>query len=185
MSVNAPTYRFSVAEYEKLGETGIFHEDDRVELLNGEIIVMSPIGYRHAATVRNLTEIFVEASKRRYSLDPQNPFVLNDESQPQPDITLFRRDVHRAKRLPAATDIHLVIEVSDSSLGYDRNDKLPAYARNGIVEVWIVNLVNDTVEVYRDPNPAGYETKLRFTRDDTLSPLAFSDIEVRVSEVLP
>jgi Uma2 family endonuclease len=185
MSVHAPTYRFSVAEYQKLGEAGIFHEDDRVELLNGEIIIMSPIGYRHATAVRNLNEIFVEACRRRYCIDPQNPFILDDESEPQPDLTLLRREMHRAERLPEAADVHLIVEVSDTSIGYDRAEKLPAYARNGIAEVWIVNLKDDAIEVYRDPGAEGYATKLRFLRGETLSPLAFGDIEVQVSEALP
>lgn len=184
MSAYAPTYRFNVAEYQRLGETGILHEDDRVELLNGEIIVMSPIGYRHVLALRRLTEIFYEARQRRYDIDTQCPFVLDDGSEPQPDLALLRRETITPSALPRAEDVLLIVEISDASLGYDRAEKLPAYARNGIAEAWIVNLVENTIEVYRQPNSAGYGTMLCHERGDSASPLCFPDIEVRTSDVI-
>ena len=185
MSVHAPTYRFSVPDYEKLGEAGIFHEDDRVELLNREIIIRAPIGYRHVAAVWALTAIFGDARRNRFIVSPQCPFVLDDSSEPEPDLALIRCDVRQAKRLPRTEDVFLVIEVSDHSLGYDRAEKLPAYARNGIGEVWIVNLVDDTIEAYREPDGDGYRTMLKIRRGESIAPLAFADIVVQANEVLP
>ncbi len=185
MSVQAPIYRFSVAEYQKLGEADVFHEDDRVELLNGQIIRMSPIGYRHVTVSRRLNRLFALHAADRYWVVAQDPFTLDDESQPQPDYALLRPEADEHDHIPEARDVLLIVEISDSSLGYDRNDKLPAYARQGIPEVWIINLVQDVVEVYRGPQGDSYGTTLKFGRDDIVTPLSFPDVEVRVGEILP
>jgi Uma2 family endonuclease len=182
MSTYAPTRRFTVAEYQKLGEAGILHEDDRVELLNGEIITMSPIGHRHITAIRHLLEVFSEQRRRRYWIDVQSPLTLGDGSQPQPDLILLRRKT-AGNRVPEAADVLLAVEVADSSLGYDRSEKLPAYARAAIPEIWIVNLLQDVIEVHRDPQGGAYQTILRHGHEATLSPLSYPDVEVRVSEV--
>ncbi len=182
---HAPTYRWSVEEYEELGRAGFFQEDKRVELFNGEIIAMSPIGYRHATAVRLLNNFFGRRSGNRFEVDAQNPFNLDDASQPQPDITLLDPAVSKEQRHPEPADLFLVIEVSDSTVAYDRKDKGPAYARNGVREFWLLNLENNSLEVFREPFSAGYRDSRLLGPDDTIAPLAFPDLVLRVGDFLP
>jgi Uma2 family endonuclease len=183
--LHAPTYRWTVEEYEELGRAGFFQGDKRVELFNGEIITMSPIGYRHATAVRLLNSFFAEHARRRFQVDPQNPFDLDDKSQPQPDITLLDPAVSKARRHPKPADLFLVIEVSDSTVAYDREDKGPAYARNGVREYWLLNLEANVLEVFREPGAEGYRETRVFRADDTIAPLAFPDLALRVGDFLP
>ena len=186
MSVlHAPTYRWTVEEYEELGRAGIFDESDRVELLNGEIIVMSPIGYRHATAVNLLNQFFVENGHRRYVVTPGNPFILDEHSEPQPDLCLTEPVILTQGHHAGPAQIFLVIEVSDSSVAYDRSDKGPAYARNGVREYWLLNLSSNVLEVHREPGPEGYREVRTLIRDETIAPLAFSDLVVRVGDFLP
>ena len=140
-------YRFSVEEFHKLGEVGIFRPHDRVELLDGEIIVMSPIGIRHVQAVNWINECLVEQARRRYMVSPGNPIWLHEYSEPQPDMMLVPRV--RMKHHPHPEDVFLLVEVSDSSLAYDRERKQTAYAEAGVREYWIVNLQQDVLEVFR------------------------------------
>jgi Uma2 family endonuclease len=186
MRIEEPTYRFTVEEFHKLAEAGILDEDDRVELLDGELVIMSPIGYRHALTVNRLNEFFVERSRRRYLVSPQNPVVLAEVSEPQPDVVLVRRssEVYQESN-PHPKDVFLLIEVADASLPYNRGPKLRAYARAGISEFWIVNLAEDVIETYREPAGESYQTTARFGRGQTVAPLAFPDLAVAVSDIVP
>src|ERR1700728_2233875 len=144
MSVlHAPTYRWTVEEYEELGRTGILDENDRVELLNGEIIVMSPIGYRHATAVNRLTRFFVLHGRDRFVVTPSNPFILDEHSEPQPDLCLADLAIDTQGHHAGPEQIFLVIEVSDSTLAYDRRDKGPIYARSGVREYWVLNLAEN------------------------------------------
>lgn len=183
--LHAPTYRWTVAEYEELGRAGIFGEDDRVELLNGEIIIMSPIGYRHATALRWLNNFLARRAGDRYEVDPQNPFNLDDASQPQPDLTLVDPAVGGKGRHPTAADLFLVIEVSDSTVRYDRVDKLPAYARNGVREYWLLNLDDGVLEVYRGPRGEVYQEVRVLGPEESVAPLAFPDVVVKVGDFLP
>jgi hypothetical protein len=186
MSVlHAPTYRWTVEEYEALGRAGIFGEDDRVELLNGEIIIMSPIGYRHATAVTRLTNYLARRSRGRFNVSPQNPFNLDEHSQPQPDLTLLDPVCDTQPRHPLPEEIFLVIEVADSSIRYDREDKSPAYARNGVREFWILNLEANVLEVFREPDGDAYRATRTIGPEETIAPLAFPDIELRVGDFLP
>ncbi len=184
MLTHAQTYRFTVEEYRKLGEVGLFHEDDRVELINGEIVIMSPIGYRHGQTVTNLVECFMEQSRRRFMVSPQNPVELDRYSEPQPDIVLVPRTMRTAKRHPLPQDVLLLIEVADSSLPYDRETKLAIYARTGIQEFWIVNLQDNTVETFRDPQGERYTQTRVFPLGEFATPAAFPDVIVPVTDVI-
>jgi len=183
--LHAPTYQWTVEEYEKLGEAGIFHEDDRVELLNGDIIIMSPIGYRHAQAVTRLTNFFARRSQGRFDVSPQNPFNLDEHSQPQPDICLLDPRAAHLKAHPAPDLIFLVIEVADSSVRYDRGDKRPAYARQGVREFWLLNLEDNVLEVYRNPDGDQFAEERILRPDEVVAPLAFPDLEARVSDFLP
>jgi Uma2 family endonuclease len=168
-------------EYQRMGTVGIFHEDDRVELLDGEIYEMPPIGDSHIGTVIFLTNYFGRRLEERALVSTQNPIRLSEFSEPQPDLTLlfFRTDFYgTAKARPE--DVFLLIEVAQFSLDYDRQTKLPRYAAAGIVETWIVNLIDRCIEVYRDPTADGYATRLVYRRGDTLAPFALPDLTIRV-----
>ena len=168
-----------------MAETGVLKPDARVELLNGEIIDMSPIGPFHGGVTNYLIEVFTAASKGRWKTSVQNPVHLDDHSEPQPDMLLLKpsSDFYR-KRHPQPEDVYLLIEVSDTSLTTDREDKLPAYGRAGIPEVWIVNLSDLTLEIYREPHFTGYGAKTVLRAGDQAKPQAFPDVAVDIAELL-
>ena len=178
-------HRFNVNEYYRMAETGVLRPDARVELLDGKIIDMSPIGPFHGGVTNYLNQIFTTASKSRWLMSVQNPVRLDDHSEPQPDIMLLKpaSDFYR-KRHPQPEDVFLLVEISDSTLETDQEDKLPAYGRAGVAEVWIVNLNELTVEVYREPNFTGYGSKTILQAGDQARPLAFPDVAVDVAELL-
>ncbi len=184
MSVLAK-HRFNVKEYYRMAETGVLHPDARVELLNGQIVDMSPIGPFHGSVTKYLIELFSDAVKGRWIMQVQDPVRLDDHSEPQPDLVLLKRssDFYR-KRHPQPEDVFLLIEVSDTSLTTDREDKLPAYGRAGIPEVWIVNLADLTIEVYREPHFTGYGSKTILRAGDKATPQVFPDVAVDVAELL-
>ena len=177
--------RFTVEDYHRMAEAGILHEDDRVELIRGEIVEMAPIGIRHASCVARLTEFFVTRLQGRAILWPQNPLVILPDSEPQPDIVLlrYREDFYRPA-LPQPPDVVLVVEVADTTVRYDRRVKAPLYAEPGVREYWIVNLEESAIEVYRDPRPTGYAQRDRVGPGGRLAPQAFPDVVLDVAEVL-
>ena len=178
-------HRFSVKEYYRMAETGVLRPDARVELLNGEIIDMSPIGPFHGGLVNRLIRIFTKNSKSRWTVSAQNPLRLDDHSEPEPDVMLLKpAPDDYTSRHPQPDDVFLLIEVSDTTLDYDHEEKLPAYGRAGVAEVWIVNLNNMTIEVYREPHFTGYGSKTILRAGDTIAPLAFPDAAVDVAELL-
>jgi Uma2 family endonuclease len=182
----APTkHRFNVKEYYRMAEAGVLRPDARVELLNGEIIDMSTIGPFHGGVTNYLIEIFTASSKGRWTTSVQNPVHLDDHSEPQPDLVLLKPspDFYRRQH-PQPADVYLLIEVSDSSLTTDREAKLPAYGRAGIAEVWIVNLIDQEVEVYREPHFTGYGAKTILRAGDQAKPQGFPDVAVDVAELL-
>ena len=176
---------FTVDEYYKMAEIGIFDEDSRVELIEGEIIEMSPVGNRHIGCVNRATKLFITKLGDRVVVSPQNPVRLSNITEPQPDIVLLkpRADFYSAKRL-SAEDTFLVLEISDTTLRYDRNRKLPLYAKYGVPEVWIEDIKGDAILVYRDLKAGGYSASLTFHRDETISLLAFPDIFFNVNDLL-
>ncbi|HEV7405844.1 MAG TPA: Uma2 family endonuclease [Chthoniobacteraceae bacterium] len=182
--LNAPTYEWTVDEWEKLGEAGIFHEDDRVELLNGEIVIMSPIGIRHAKSVNWLTNFFGRRSQDRFEVSPQNPFNLDKRSQPQPDLCLLDLKAAALPHHPTADLIYLVIEVADSSVRYDRGDKRTAYARNRVGEFWLVNLDENVLEVYADADGKSFRESKILQPKEQIAPRAFPDLKFRVRDCL-
>ena len=160
MSAVAPLiqrHRYGVAEYYRMAETGILKPEERVELIDGEIIDMAPIGIEHAYGVTRLTTIFTRKAGDKAIVSTQNPIRLNLHSEPQPDIALlrYREDFYRHTR-PGPEDVLLLVEVADSSLRFDREIKLPLYARHAIPEVWIVDLEHQGLEVYRRPVEGKY-----------------------------
>lgn len=178
-------YRFSVREWHRLGDEGFFEEDQRVELLDGEIIVMSPIGSRHASAACNLIDFFGERNQRRYLIAVGNPIEADNYSEPVPDFTLLPRSQKTAKRHPFSKEAFLVLEVSDSSLSHDRGRKLRKYAKTGVPEYWIVNLQQDVIEIFRSPQGEEYLERSVAKGDDVIAPLAFPDTAVAAGEIIP
>src|SRR5438094_5780723 len=150
----APTkHRFSVKEYYRMAETGVLKPDARVELLNGGITDMSPIGPFHGGVVNRLIRSFTRSSAGRWLVSAQNPVRLDDYSEPEPDLMLLKTMRHHTITYGDwSSDVYSSDQVSDASLATDREEKLPIYSRAGIAEVWIVNLVDLIVEVYREPD---------------------------------
>ena len=184
---HAPKKRlFTRKEYHAMGKAGILGHQERVELLEGEIIVMAPPGIWHLTRVDRLTHIFMPLGiERRAIVRVQNPSVMTQISEFQPDITLLAfRDDFYGSRNPRSQDILLLVEVADSSLNYDRNAKLPRYAEFGIPEVWIANLRDDHIESYTDPSPEGYRASRIYRPGDTISPTAFPDFQINVSDII-
>ncbi|MBV9926317.1 MAG: Uma2 family endonuclease [Acidobacteria bacterium] len=178
-------YSFTVAEYQRMGQAGIFSEDDRVELIDGEIVKMSPIGELHASCVGRLTQTLILLLRRRVIIWTQNPIVLDDYSEPQPDLAILkpRSDFYRQAH-PRPEDVLIVIEVSDSTLGFDRKVKLPLYAGAGIPEAWVVNLPEECIEVYSDPAGGEYQTARSYARGRRLQSHTLASLRLSVSKVL-
>jgi Uma2 family endonuclease len=175
--------RFTVHDYHRMGEAGILHEDDRVELIEGEIVEMAAIGTRHFTCVNQLTRLLVRGVGDAAIVSVQNPVRLDEHSEPQPDLTVLRVRDYR-ESLPMPEDVLLLIEISDTTLSYDRGVKLPLYARAGIREVWIVDLQGEIIERHTDPSGSGYRRVERARRGEALAPLTFSELTLRVDAVL-
>ena len=185
MAVQLTRWRFTTADYHRIAESGVLTEDDRVELIDGEILEMSPIGRKHAACVDRLAQLFFSRVGGRAIVRVQNPIELSEHAEPQPDLALLRpRADFYAAGHPGPEDILLVVEVADSSVEFDRQVKAPLYARSGIPELWLVDLDRDHIEVYRDPTSDGYGTTRVLRRDDAISPSAFPDLKIVVGEIL-
>jgi hypothetical protein len=178
-------HRFTVEEYQRMGETGVLRPDARVELLDGEIIDMAPIGSFHGGATNRLVSLFVRLSKGRWIVSAQNPLRLNEHSEPQPDLMLLKPAVDDyTTRHPGPEDVFLLVEVADTSLAFDRAEKLPAYGKAGGREVWIVNLSERTLEVYREPHFSGYASTAILRAGDKAQPLLFPDVAVDVANLL-
>ena len=151
-------HRFTVTEYHRMAETGMLAPDARVELIEGEIIDMPPIGSPHAGTVGFLGKRFEQAAGDYAFVFVQNPIFLDMHDEPQPDLMLLRPrpDFYRSSH-PTPADVFLIVEVSDSSLAYDTQIKLPLYSRHGVPEVWLADLPNRRFIVHRTPTPAGFQ----------------------------
>ncbi len=178
-------YRFTVEEYERMGQVGILGEDDRVELIDGQIVQMTPIGVPHAGTVGALSIMFTRAIGDRAIVWAQNPIELGEFSEPQPDLMLLRPPLATYRRRhPLPKDVHLLVEVADTSGPLDRGVKLSLYAQAGVPEYWIVDLEKNVVEVHRSPSGDRYASVERLAPGNHVSPKAFPDVELEVSEIL-
>ena len=176
-------HRWSVPEYHRLAEKGILTEDDRLELIDGAIIDMAPIGSGHAGHVKQLNRLFSVRSDDSVIVAVQDPVVLGDDSEPQPDIMLLRwRDDYYKNANPTAEDVLLIIEVADTSADYDRSIKVPLYAGHAIPEVWLIDLAQQCIEVYRNPSAGEYED-IKPYRDGRITPGAIPDAFVDLAEL--
>jgi Uma2 family endonuclease len=185
MSVHVSRHRFSVEAYSRMAECGILPRDARVELLDGEIVEMAPIGHRHAACVDWLTQALATGVSGRAIVRVQNPVRLGSRSEPQPDLALlrFRPDFYRSGH-PGPAEVMLVVEVGDDSVDFDREVKPPLYAAAGIPEFWIVDLLAEHIDVYQGAGPQGYAQVTRGLRGDRISPASLPDLVLEVSAVL-
>ena len=178
--------KFTVAEYYRMAEVGILHHTERVELLDGEIIVMAPIGIPHATGVRRMERVLHQALGAAAAISVQNPVRLDDHSEPEPDIALLRfREDDYATAHPGPADVLVVMEVSDSTLDFDREVKSKRYAAAGIPEMWVMNLPGDCLDRLDQPGPAGYARHTVFRRGEKISPAALPDLELAVADLLP
>jgi Uma2 family endonuclease len=175
---------FTVKEYYQMFESGLF-ANERVELIRGEIIKMSPIGRRHAACVDRCNDVFAYKLGRKVLIRIQNPLALDNTTEPEPDVMLLKRksDCYESGH-PQPSDVFLLIEVADSTIDSDRELKIPLYAEDGIIEVWLIDINNACIEVYRNPTAEGYQEILKFYRGQNLAILAFPDVSITVDEIL-
>lgn len=179
-------WRFTVDQYYAMAKAGILKKEDRVELIDGVIVAMAPIGNRHLATTDRCTKIFIEAVGGRAIVRVQGSVTFDDRTMPEPDLTLLKpRDDFYASEAAGPGDVLLIVEVSDSSLEYDRGEKLALYARFGILETWIAALPEQTLEAHTEPEGNEYKCKRIYSPGDTISPSCFPDIALPVSEILP
>jgi Uma2 family endonuclease len=176
----------TIEEYHQMVAAGILSEDERIELIRGEMVEMTPIGNRHAGCVRRLNRSFSSRLAPQAVIDVQNPVPLEEQqSEPQPDVVLlrFQQDCYSAQP-PQPADVLLVVEVADSSLLYDREVKISLYAESGIPETWLVDLTSDSIFVYRRPSLTGYQEVRQHRRGDEISSAAFPEIRFSVAEIL-
>jgi Uma2 family endonuclease len=185
MSMSLVRRTFTVREYDRMARAGVLAEDERVELLDGAIVQMTPIGPEHSGCVAALDQLLARRLADRALVWVQNPVHLPDRSEPQPDVALLRprTDGYR-KAHPLPADVLLVIEVADTSVESDRSVKLPLYAQAGIPEVWLVNLPGEVIEVAREPLAGRFASLHYARRGETLSPLAFPTIILDVDDIL-
>jgi Uma2 family endonuclease len=183
--------RFTVDEYYRMAAAGILKPEERVELIDGDIIEMSPIGSPHAAAVKRATHLFYRTIGDRAVVSVQDPVRLHSRSEPEPDLALLRpRADFYAEAHPTPKDVLLVVEVADTSEAYDRRVKFPRYAQAGIPEAWLLILSGSldsravALEVHREPSPQGYGRVQRFGRGECLAPVAFPDVVLAVTDLL-
>jgi Uma2 family endonuclease len=179
--------RFGVGEYHRMAEAGIFGEDDRLELADGEIVEMTPIGWRHVRAVTVLTQLLAGALPGYY-VSVQNPIVFGERDERQPDLALVRAEALEGS-LPEASDVALVVEVAETSLTYDREVKVPLYALSGAPEAWVVDLASGAIEVYASPEAsrvsAGRYAKRRtFGRGEELRSITVAGLRFAVRDVV-
>ena len=176
-------YRLTVAEYHRLGENGIFDEDSRVELIEGDLIAMPPIGCQHAGHLDHIARPFFRRITQGF-VRVQNPIQLDDHSEPQPDLAVLRyREDFYTQSHPRPEDVLLLIEVSDSTLRYDRDIKVPLYAKAGIPEVWLLDVAGQRLEVYRRPSPDGYREIHYPALAETIAPVLLPELIVSVASL--
>jgi len=176
-------YRLTVAEYHRLGEIGIFNEDSRVELIEGDLIAMPPIGCQHAGHLDRIAQPFFRQVTQGI-VRVQSPIQLGDHSEPQPDLAVLRyREDFYTRSHPLPEDVLLLIEVSDSTLRYDRDTKVPLYARAGIPEVWLLDLAGQRLEVYRRPSPEGYREIHYPAPAESIAPVLLPELILSVASL--
>ncbi|MEJ2388280.1 MAG: Uma2 family endonuclease [Chromatiaceae bacterium] len=177
--VEQRVYRLTVDAYHRMIDAGVFGKDDRVELVEGELRAMPPIDARHAGKVKRLNQLFSRLAAGRVLIAIQDLLALPDYAELQPDLMLLqpRQDFYEGS-IPTPADTLLVVEVSDRSLGFDRDTKLALYAVHGVPEAWLVDLKNQRLQIFRDPGPDGYRQILLPDKAQSVAPLLLPDLEI-------
>ena len=176
--------RIDTERYQKMVAAGVLNKYDRIELIEGEMLDMAPIGSQHAALTARLNRMLVLGTQNLAAVFPGGPINLGDFSEPQPDLLVLRpRADDYSAQLPTGADALLIVEVSDSTLAFDQGVKLSLYARFGIPEYWVVDVASKGIVVYREPADNGYRNSLRYTIGDTVSPLALPQVVISVREL--
>jgi Uma2 family endonuclease len=184
-SFTSNIHKFTVQQYHLMHEAGVFTVGDRYELINGEIREMSPIGIKHAACVAKTARLFQIKLGDRAFIWTQNPIILRNYSEPQPDLAILKwRDDFYASALPTPEDILLIIEVADSTIAYDREVKMPLYDVNGIPEMWLFDVNQQSIEGYTQPSSSGYKRMQRYEQGDTLAMNAFPEFNFNWEDLL-
>jgi Uma2 family endonuclease len=181
------TKKYSLTDYHKMIEIGIIKGEDKVELIRGEIVKMSPVGLKHATCVKKLNQLFSQKLGTKVILGIQDPIKLNDNSEPQPDVVLLKPKADfYATEHPKPEDIFLLIEVADSSIEYDQQIKIPLYAENNITEMWLVNINENIIQVYQNPQGKLYKNITNYQINDQINITIFSDFnfDIQVKDIL-
>ena len=176
-------YKLSIEDYHKLGDAGILDEDSRVELIEGDLIEMAPIGVPHMRCVNRLNRMLVTAVGDAAIVSTQNPVTLPPRSEPQPDFALLKPSADGAGRVPHPDDVLLIVEVADTTLAYDRRTKLPLYAKAGIVEVWIVDVNREAIVSFRSSGKEGCAASTVYRRGRSISPVRLPAVAIRVDDI--
>ena len=185
MTTQSQNHAFTVGEYYRMAEAAILTEEDRVELIAGQIVAMSPIGSRHAACVKRLNLLMGKMVGDSMLIGVQDPITLDAYSAPEPDLVLLRpRADFYAAAHPSAVDVLLAVEVSDTSADYDREVKLPLYAQAGLPEVWLIDLQKGHIEVYARPHGGAYQQRVKVTADATIASPTIPQLALAAADVL-
>ncbi len=182
MTASMRRRRFTVDEYHRMAEVGIFMEDDPVELIAGEIVEKCPITARHVWCTNRLNHLLIPQLGDGLLASPRNPIQLSDDSEPEPDFAVIRDRPY--EELPTPADVLLAIEVADSSQEYDRNVKLPLYAAAGIPEAWLIDLAAETVERHTDPGNGIYRLTVLALRGESLTSTVLAGLTIAVDDVI-
>lgn len=181
--IKLPYHIWTVSEFHQMTEAGLLDETDRVELIEGELVDRAPIGSRHAFWVDRIAEALGGGASAAYMVRVQNPVLLGERSEPRPDIALVKRNNY-ADRHPGAEDILLLIEVSDTTLEYDRDVKLALYARHAITEVWLIDVNARELSVYCEPAEGQFRLTRKPTAAETVSPTLLPGIALRWADLV-
>ena len=184
-TVNPTKHLTNLDEWRRLGEANIFPPESRLELINGEILEMAPIGFNHAGHLKHINKLFTKLVPDNIIISVQDPLQLGDLSEPEPDFMLLKpNDDFYSSRHPNANDVLLLIEVADTSLIFDQNQKLRLYALHGIPEYWLLNLNDSCLEVYRMPNGELYAEKTTLRAGDTTTLSQLDQITINIADIL-
>ena len=185
MSVQTMRLRFTVDDYYRMIDFGMLKDVEKAEIIEGELIKQMPIGKRHAACVKKLDELLRDELGKSVTYSVQDPVWLDEFNEPQPDVALLkRRDDFYSGKKPSAEDVLLLIEVSDSTLDYDRNRKIPLYAKHEIPEVWLINLINRTIEIHFQPRDYSYNIVKVLRRGEQVKSEILPNLSLMVDKIL-
>jgi Uma2 family endonuclease len=177
---------WTVEDYHQMAAAGIFHPEERVELIAGQIIRMSAKGTAHTAAVRRTANVLRNLLFNQAEVYTQDPIQLNDFSEPEPDVAVVRLDpLDYADHHPTPSEVYLIIEVADSSFKYDRETKAKVYAKSGIADYWVLDVIDRKLHVFREPTQEGYQTEVIFSEEARVSPLQFPDVAITLQDMLP